>query len=243
MGKTKPTDKARRQLSAAVGSASQEKPKELQKTTAGGGSPEISKEQHRENPVQQRKSPRNSPANSAANSPARPPKRAKNNEDAQSETTADPPAVDYVGEWHKEGHTTPNPYAGSTYNHEKKLFPLAQGSSSVGDANTMVTQRNKLRLDGFDDSDEETPAKETPAKEPTVEHAAVAEAQDNINSETVEEVQGKKRTSNRIKAIASASNKGCSPPLILYYVSLIIVSLLLYLYYCIFIIVSLLLYL
>jgi hypothetical protein len=224
MGKKHPTDKAKRQLAAAVVSASQEKPKELQKTTAGGGSPEISKEQHRENPVQPRKSPRNSPANS----PARPQTRAKNNEDAQSETKADPPAVDYVAEWDKEGHTTPNPYAGSTYNHEKKLFPLAQGSSSVGDANTMVTQR-KLRLDGSDDSDEETPA-----KEPTVEHAAVAEAQDNINSVTVEEVQGKKRTSNRIKAIGSASNKGCSPPLILYYVSLIIVSLLLYLYYCIF---------
>jgi hypothetical protein len=225
MGKKNPSDKAKKQLAAAVGSASQEKPKELQKTTAGGGSPEISKEQHRENPVHPRKSPRNSPANS----PARPPKRAKNNENAQSETKADPPAVDYVAEWDKEGHTTPNPYAGSTYNHEKKIFPQAQGSSSVGD--------------GFDDSDEETPAKETPAKEPTVEHAAVPEAQDNINSETVEEVQGKKRTSNRIKAIASAPNKGCSPPLILYYVSLIIVSLLLYLYYCIFIIVSLLLYL
>ena len=36
-------------------------------------------------------------------------KRAKNNEDAQSGPKADPPAIDYIALWDKEGHPTPHP--------------------------------------------------------------------------------------------------------------------------------------
>ena len=91
------------------------------------------------------------------------------------------------------------------HNHETKLFPLAQESSCVEDANKMVLQR-KIRLDGVDDSDDDTPA-----KDPTVEHAAVEEAQDNDDN-----INSGQRVSKRLRAITSASNnKGCSPPLIL----------------------------
>ena len=77
------------------------------------------------------------------------------------------------------------------HNHETKLFPLAQESSCVEDANK---------------SDDDTPA-----KDPTVEHAAVEEAQDNDDN-----INSGQRTSKRLRAITSASNnKGCSPPLIL----------------------------